>query len=86
MVMQHWRGTRDVLVPPAVKFLRSCLPFWCFVCFKKVDDKLIELFIVKPIIMNHPVGRVAESEMHLKLCELVQATKGATYLHSGVSD
>ena len=41
----------DVLVPPFKEFIGGSVRFHGFIVFKKIDNKLIELFIVKAIIM-----------------------------------
>ena len=55
----------DVLIPPVIQFCSSGFPFLRLVRFKKVDNKLIELFVVESIVIARPVGSVSESEMKL---------------------
>ena len=59
-------GIRDVLVPPVIKFRASELPFHHLIGFEKVDDELVELFVIKPVVVARPVGGVSKSKMKLE--------------------
>lgn len=61
-------GIIDALIPPTKKLAGGGLSFGRLVFFKKVDNKLVEFFIVEPVVMTHPVGGVVECKMELKIC------------------
>ena len=42
----------DVLVPPFNEFIGGSVHFCGFIVFKKIDNQLMELFIVEAIIMS----------------------------------
>ena len=58
-------GHQDALIPPSEKLVRGSLPCQGLVLFKEVDYKLIEFFIVKTIVVTHPVRRIVEGEVKL---------------------
>ena len=51
----------DVPIPPVAKFPQSNLSLKCLVRFKKVNNKLIEFFVVEPVEMAHPRDTVIGS-------------------------
>ena len=55
----------DVRVPPIIKFCAHEFPFCRLIGFKKVDDELVEFFIIEPIVVVNPVGGVGKSKMKL---------------------
>ena len=55
----------DVLVPPIIKLRAGELPFHHLISFKKIDDELIELFVIEPVVVAHPEGGVGQSKMKL---------------------
>ena len=57
--------TRDIPVPPVEKLACGGFSFWRLIVFEKVDDKLVELLVVKSIVVAHPVGGIIEGEVKL---------------------
>ena len=57
--------TRDIPVPPVEKLACGGFSFWCLIVFEKVDDKLVELLVVKTIVVAHPVGSIIEGKVKL---------------------
>lgn len=61
-----WRDRiRGILIPPAEKLVGSSLPLWGLILLKEVDDELVEFFIIKSIVVTHPVGGVIERKVKL---------------------
>ena len=62
-----WRsGVGDVPIPPIMKLSRGLLSVGRLICLEKVDNEFIEFLIVESIVMAHPMGSVAESEVQLQ--------------------
>ena len=55
----------DVRVPPIIKLRASKLPFHRLISFEKIDDELVELFVIEPVVVARPVGGVGQSKMKL---------------------
>ena len=54
---------------------------------KKVNNKLIEFFVVEPVEMTHPMGGVAQGKMQLEQkCEPGKITKRPGRLHGCIGD
>jgi len=56
--------------------------------FEKVNDKLVELFIVEPVVMVGPMSSIAESKVQLDegVSRLERLVKNVTYLHSCIGN
>lgn len=58
-------GLETLLVPPVEKLVCRSLSLWCPVLLEKINDKLVEFFIIEPVVVAHPMGGVVEREVKL---------------------
>ena len=74
-------GSRNVLIPPCKKVRRCFLCLRGSVGLKKVNNELIELLVIEPIIVAHPVGSICEGKVKLGAHELGKEMNRVAYLY-----